>query len=104
VKEEYEVIIQPLALNTLQAIYDYIAEKLFNTDAAEKLINAFYEKFIDIRTFPKIYQVAKTQNLKREYRRCNVGNFAFFYTINEEDKVIYVSRIYYGRQDIENQI
>ena len=49
---------------------------------------------------PQIHtKIEKYDSLKRIYRRIVIKNFIILYTIDEENKIVYVSHMYYGRRN-----
>ena len=48
------------------------------------------------KAFPNVYY----KKLKKEYRKIIVKNYIILYTIDENNKVVYISHIYYGKRNI----
>lgn len=100
---QYKVIITPTAYKEIDHIYNYISENLYAENAAIELMRKIEEKIQKLKYAPKIHtEIEKINGLKRRYRRIVIKNFVILYTINEEEKIVYVSHIYYGRQNYLN--
>ena len=41
-------------------------------------------------------EIEKTDKTERQYRRMVVNNYVILYTIDEQEKIVYVAHIYYG--------
>ena len=97
---KYKVIITPTAYREMDRIYEYIAEVLFAKDAAKRLMQQVEEKIKKLEISPKIYEeVEKFDELKKRYRKIVIENFIVLYTIDEENNIVYVSNMYYGKKD-----
>ena len=99
----YNLEILPIAKKDIDDIIYYISNTLKNRSAAEKLANKFSQVMDDILEFPYgclIYNSLK--KLKYDYRCIRIKNFLMIYTINEEEKIITISRVLYEKMDIKN--
>ena len=81
-------------------IYDYISIKLNESLAAKRLFLKINNKISHLSKNPYIYSKAgKTDRLKREYRKIVIGNYIVLYTIDSNNKKVYISHIIYGRKN-----
>lgn len=97
----YKLEFLPVAKNDIDDIIFYISNNLKNVTASRKLRDLFIDSFDQILEFPygcPIYQQVKF--LKNEYRSFKVKNFLIFYTINEQDKIITITRVLYRKSNI----
>lgn len=100
---EYDIVISDTCLKEIEDICEYIEKTLNEKTASNKLRKKIRESIKRIKQFPKIYaKIEKQDRQKREYRRKVVGNYIILYTIIEENKVILISHVYYGRKDYIN--
>lgn len=94
---EYKIKFSERCLEDIDDICDYISRELKSNNAANKLRNKIKECVIDLKTSPKMYaKINKIGEYKRIYRRIIINNYIILYTIDEKDKIIYISHMYYG--------
>ena len=97
---EYKVRISETCLEEFEVIFEYIEKKLKATEASNKLRQKIRNAIRSLRTYPHIYaKIKKKDRTKREYRRIVIDNYVILYTIIEEDKLILISHLYYGRRN-----
>ena len=81
-------------------IYDYISIKLEESLAAKRLFLKINNKISHLSKNPEIYSKSgKTDRLRKEYRKIVIGNYIVLYTIDSENKKVYISHIIYGRRN-----
>ena len=81
-------------------IYDYISIRLKESLAAKRLFLKINDKISHLSKNPYIYSKAgKIDKLKREYRKIVIGNYIVLYTLDFENKKVYISHIIYGRRN-----
>ena len=97
--QRYSVVISDKAQQEISDAYEYISQKLNNTDAANSLLDALHRKLNLLKRTPKMCPIVKFVGLKNTFRKCIVKNFIAFYVIKEEIKEVYVARFYYGRKE-----
>ena len=102
----YRVIITPTAHREINKIYDYITEELYAENAAKDLMRQVETEVQRLKYAPKIHpQIKKIDELKREYRKLIIKNYIILYTIDEENKVVFVSHMCYDRRNyMENNL
>lgn len=58
------------------------------------------ENVLALEWLPRLYsKIEKKDRLEREYRRMVIKNYVLLYTIDECNKIVYVSHMYYGKQN-----
>ena len=88
------------ALFDLDGIINYISGRLNNKKAATDLADQYYEKLSNLRVSPGIYPLSANEELaRRGYRHFSFGNYIAYYTIDDRNKVVYITRIFYKRQN-----
>jgi addiction module RelE/StbE family toxin len=88
-----------------ERILAYIVQEFDMPGAAHRLNIAFNKGFQKIRRQPYICPVIEFDTPKaHEYRRLLVQNYIAVYWIDEDNKIITVSRIFHSRQDYANKI
>lgn len=101
---QYKVIITPTAYKEIDKIYYYISENLYSKNAARNLIKQIERKLQRLKDTPKIHtEIKKVDELKNRYRRITIKNFVILYTVDEKNRLVYISHMYYGKQNyLEN--
>lgn len=100
---KYKVIITPTAYKEISKIYDYITEELSAENAAKRLMEKVEKEVQRLKRAPQIYaEIRKFDELKRNYRRIVINNYIILYTIDEDNSIVYISHMYYGRRNYLN--
>ena len=76
-------------------IYQYIADKLENVNAANKLADKVWDTVYSLKTFPNRYQLAID-----DIRKVPIGRYNIYYSVNEQSKRINILHILYQGRDI----
>lgn len=97
---EYNIKLTDEFLDELEEICDYISINLKACNSAIKLRVKVRDKIILLKKSPQRFaEIGKTDKLKREYRRMVIDNYIILYTVDENEKKVFISHIYYGKQD-----
>lgn len=84
-------------LEDIEEACQYIEEKVKTENAADRLRIKIKDSVKGLSTSPEMY--AKTEKLdrvKRVYRRIPIDNYVLLYTVDKENKIVYMSHMYYG--------
>lgn len=101
--KQYKVQITDKALNDMEEIYTYIAEKLQAPENAMGQYNRIAKAIEELNVFPERVSVMESEpEHSMGLRQLPVDNFSAFYVI-EEDKVI-VTRVLYSASDISRRL
>ena len=101
----YRLSYLPVAKRDMEDIVNYIAERLAAPQAALELLENLDESIARLRDFPyacRVYPAVKP--MEREYRMLTVKNCPVFYTVNESDQMVEISRVIYAKRDIDRQL
>jgi toxin ParE1/3/4 len=101
----YEIVYLPIAKQDIIDIILYISDQLNAPKAAMDLLDAFDHSISLLSEFPyahKIYRPLRA--LEVEYRMLPVKNYAVFYTVREQEKVVEIHRVIYARMDLTTLI
>ena len=94
---EYRIKLADQFLEEFEEICDYISNKLKNTNASNRLREKVIYNVLLLENSPKMCtEIEKTDKTERQYRRMVVNNYVILYTIDEQEKIVYVAHIYYG--------
>lgn len=105
INEKYNVEITGECKKEIRKIYNYIADSLDAEKAAQDLMRKVEEFTSNLAYAPRIYaEIDKYKDTKRVYRRIVINNYVLLYTIDETEKTIYVSHMYYAGSDYLNKI
>lgn len=98
--QELEVEFTEQCIAELNEIYDYISNILKENAAAKRIIERINQRILDLSMFPEQHmKIGKVDILNREYRRIVVKNYIVLYTIDYDNKKIYISHIVYKRRN-----
>ena len=74
-----------------------IEEKLKAENAANRLRIKIKDSIKGLYTSPEMYaKTEKLDRIKRVYRRIPIDNYVLLYTVDKENKIVYISHMYYG--------
>ena len=97
---KYKIQFSKNAKTDLIDTYSYIKYNLQETAIAKKLIAKIREEINKLKDNPTIYAVIKDEIIKkREIRKIKVNNYIVFYRVEENNKVVEIVRIMYGRRN-----
>jgi len=100
----YRVRLQPNAASDMAEIGQYIAQTLRSPTSAYNLKNKFHKGAQSLSNMPyrcPAAQLSKSfkQQIGGECRKLRIDNYLMLYQINEEEKVVSIMRVIYGRRD-----
>ena len=96
----YKIKFAGEANDELDGIYNYICNQLKENKIAEKLRILIINKILDLEIMPyRYFKLGKDIQLKNVYHRMVIKNYVVLYTIDEFDKKVFISHIYYGRRN-----
>ena len=100
---DYKVIISKQAEQDLNNIYSYIYNILKSKTSASKIAHRLQNTMSGLSVMPKRFQVYPLEPwFSREVRSVPVGNYMVFYFVKEAEGEVWITRIAYGKRDIEN--
>ena len=101
--ERFVVQITDSALNDMEELYRYIAEKLESPQNAAGQYDRIADEILSLDTCPERYRVVDFEPERAAgLRRMLVDNYSVFYVIRD-DKVI-VTDVLYSASDIEQRL
>ena len=101
--ERYKVRITDAALQDMEDIYIYIAEKLQAPGNARGQYNRIADAILSLSAFPERYRLLEPQPWRSVgMRRMNVDNYSVFYVLRGE--TAYVTDVLYSASDIESRL
>lgn len=96
----FEVEFTEQCIEEMIEIYDYIANKLKESESAKKIINEVNERILGLASFPESYmKTGKADKLKRDYRRIVVKKYVVLYTIDYENEKVFIVHMRYGGKE-----
>ena len=94
---EYRIKLTDHFLDEFEVICDYISNKLKNIDASNRLREKVIYNIFLLENSPRMcIEIENVDRAERQYRRLVINNYVILYTIDEEQKIIYIAHIYYG--------
>ena len=101
--ESFEVRFTNKCIEEMIEIYEYISNNLKEDNAAKNLMTEVTDKVLNLSNAPELYmKIEKFDRLKREYRRMIVKNYVVLYTIDFEERIVYISHMIYGKRNYLN--
>ena len=101
----YKVIASASADSDLDEILTYIAETLFNPQAASDFADELDKKYDALEKNPLMFALSQNERLAQlGYRRFVVGSYVILYLVDEERMLVTIMRIFYGRRNYEQYI
>jgi len=87
-------------IDEMDDIYNYIFKELKASESAKNLIHQVRESVLTLERSPNLYpKIEKRDRAEREYRRMVVKSYVLLYTIDECNKIVYVSHMYYNKKN-----
>lgn len=97
--EIYKVRITDECIEEIEQIYDYIANELKANNSAVKLIKEVRTKILGLSKTPKLYpKINKRNRAKKIYRRIIIQNYIVLYTVDDNQKLVYISHMHFSRK------
>ena len=97
----FKIEFLPTAKKDIDNIIYYISNNLKNISAAKKIKDLFISSLDNVALFPYGYPIYQPfDTLENEYRYYRVNNFLIFYTINDREKSVTITRVLYQKMDI----
>ena len=89
------------AESDLDGIVSYIAVELANPQAASDFVDKLKDNIAEARGFPESGSLVDNEFLQVEnLRKKLIGNYIMYYLPDMREKIIYILRIVYGKQNI----
>mgnify|MGYP003534812042 CR=1 FL=1 len=89
------------AESDLDGIVSYIAVELANPQAASDFVDKLKDNIDEARAFPESGSLVDNGFLQVEnLRKKLIGNYIMYYLPDMREKIIYILRIVYGKQNI----
>ena len=103
--DSYKVIYSPEALDDIRKIYSHIAFELQVPDTAKKQVNRIRKEIRSLDLMPMRYALVEWEPWKSlEMHKVPVDNYVVYYTVDTQEQIVTIIRIFYGGQDVENII
>lgn len=104
-EQQYKIVFTNDAIIEMDSINHYITKNLYNSQAASRLMEKVEEAIYGLKDMPRKYAVIKKyEELNLQYRRIVINNYAVLYTIDEEEKTVYIVHMYYGERNFLNNL
>jgi toxin ParE1/3/4 len=98
-ENRYQLTYAPIAYDDLDEIFAYISTELLQPDAAMKLLTTIETAILQLPEFPYQYPISRDAMLAHKgYRMMPVENFAVFYLLDEEKRIVSIRRVLYGKR------
>ncbi|MCI7612481.1 MAG: type II toxin-antitoxin system RelE/ParE family toxin [Selenomonadaceae bacterium] len=96
----YKVLETVAATKDLDNIIGYITGKLYNFTAAKDFADEVEQCYKKLSVIPFMYELCQDERLKRlGYRKVVIKNYIMVYRIDNDRRLVYVMRFFYGKQN-----
>lgn len=103
--KQYRVIYSPAALEDLKAIYSYITYELLASQAAQNQIGRIRREIRSLDLFPERYPLVEWEPwASMKMHKVPVNNYVIYYLIDNDKRLVTITRIFYGGRDVEHII
>ncbi len=93
----YKVVISNQGQEDIRQIYTYIAFELLNPDAAENLLIRLEDCIASLSAYPERFRLYEREPWKsRGFRMVAVNRYVVFYYVREEEKTVFITRVFYS--------
>lgn len=101
----FKVIYSPAAKDDLHDISAYIIHELKAPQAAKNVTTKIRKEVRSLSDMPERYALVEWEPWASiGMHRVPVGNYIIYYTIDDDARIVTVTRIFYGGRDIEHFI
>ena len=84
----------------MREIYNYIVFYLKAKEQAKNLINNILDRINELSVFPRMYAtIEKYDENDKIYHKMAIKNYIILYTIDEENKKVFISHMFYSRRN-----
>lgn len=103
--KQYKVLVSRRYHQDLKSILGYMIHDLKAPIAASNFLNVLEETVQSLQEMPYRFELVKDETLKQQgYRKYSVKNYLLFYKILENEKVIRIYRLIYGKRNWERML
>lgn len=96
---EYTVVITETAVEDIATIGEHITDVLLEAHISEKLIAEFYSSILSLAKMPHRHELIKDRSIvEREIRRIYVEQYIVFYHVRNDENIVQVLRVIYGKR------
>lgn len=101
----YTIKVTPKAFEDLDEIYGYIANDLYNEDAAGILMEKIETNIMRLKYYPFSCSYVSERLLKEKgYRKLIVDNYIVFHLVKEAENEVLIMRVLYAKQKYQDLI
>lgn len=87
----------------INAVIDYFLHTLYNSAAAERLINKAEKTILQIGENPLLFPLYHDEKIaEKGYRYTVISNYLIFYSVDESEKIIHILRFIYGGRNVSD--
>lgn len=92
-----------MALRDMTQIVTYVAKSLESPLAADRLAERLVSAIESLSRLPtRCPPYVPPRPLEHEYRKHTVGSYLVFFYVSEEEELVTVARVLYGRRALED--
>lgn len=96
----YEVKLTPQAIGQIEETVQYISKILLAPETARKWADALQHEIGKLDSMPSRYPLTEEEpQHTKGIRKMSVKNFLVYYLVDENQKIVWVTAVIYGRRD-----
>ena len=104
-KKEYRLHYSPESLDDLRDIYSYIAYHFQEKGTAHNQLCRIRAEIKELKKMPEQCPPVPWEPWHSiGVRSFPVGNYVVYYEIDKENRLIHISRVFYGGRDVEGMV
>lgn len=98
--EHYEIMVYETAESDIRDAVGYISKTLRELNTAQAMSKRFQEAITSLNKMPERFPLVPDSYLASiGIRTTSVGNYLIFYTVNQAERRVEVSRVLYGKRN-----
>ena len=98
--KRYKICFTRECKREMDDIYNYISKRLYSPNSAKALMKTVEKAIYNLKEMPELHNIIKRYDgLDMEFRRIVIKNYIILYTISEEDKIVNIVHMYYGKSN-----
>lgn len=95
----YKLIFAQGFVKDIDEAFEYISYNLDSSDAAKDLMKEIDDRIMRLKDMPYMYPECGQPLKTLGYRKLAVKNYVIIYEIGEQEKCVYLLRMFYGHRD-----
>ncbi|MBQ7155553.1 MAG: type II toxin-antitoxin system RelE/ParE family toxin [Synergistaceae bacterium] len=100
----YSIRYSSEALFELKKLKEYISRNFDSPKAAQNQVNRITKAVSTLAIFPKIHRERRKTPKENGMRIYPIDNYLILYSVDDDERVVNISHVIYGKRDIDSLI